>query len=55
MSEARCGFPIICCNFAGQYDFYDIPRGRFIISVKAQAKKFEMDLYLSRRSIAVAM
>ena len=30
-------------------------RGGFIISVKAQAKKFEMDLSLSRRNIAVAM
>jgi len=32
-----------------------ILRGCFIISVKAQAKKFEMDLSLNRRSIAVAM
>ena len=30
-------------------------RGCFIISVKAQAKKFEMDLFLSRGSIAMAM
>ena len=30
-------------------------RGCLIISVKAQAKKFEMDLSLRRRSIAVAM
>ena len=32
-----------------------ILRGCFIISVKTQAKKFEMDLSLRRRSIAVAM
>ncbi len=30
-------------------------RGCLIIYVKAQAEKYEMDLYLRRRSIAVAM